>query len=63
MVAQMIKNLPPMQKSQVQFLSQEDPLKKGVINHSIFLPGEFHGQRSLAGNSLLGHKNQTWLND
>ena len=22
----------------------------------LFLPGEFHGQRSLAGNSPLGHK-------
>ena len=25
----------------------------------VFLPGEFHGQRSLAGYSLWGHKGQT----
>ena len=26
-----------------------------MANHSIFLPGKFHGQRSLVGYSLLGH--------
>ena len=29
----------------------------------VFLPGESHGQRSLAGYSLWGHKNQTRLTD
>ena len=29
----------------------------------VFLPGEFHGQRSLAGYSLWGHKGQTWLSN
>ena len=28
---------------------QEDPLEKGMAAHSVFLPGEPHGQRSLAG--------------
>ena len=37
MVAQMIKNLPAMQKNQAQFLNQEDPLEKGMINHSSIL--------------------------
>ena len=37
MVAQMIKILPAMQKNQVQFLNQEDPLEKEMINHSSIL--------------------------
>ena len=45
----MVKNLPAMQETWVQSLGQEDPLEKGVAAHSRFLPGEFHGQRSLAG--------------
>ena len=37
----------------VQSLGWEDPLEKGMATHSIilFLPGEFHGQKSLAGYS------------
>ena len=27
----------------------EDPLEKEMATHSVFLPGKFHGQRSLAG--------------
>ena len=30
LIAQMVKNLPTMQKTLVQFLGQEDPLKKGI---------------------------------
>ena len=40
-----------MQKTWVQSLSQEDPLEKETATHSIFLPGEFHGQRNLEGYS------------
>ena len=29
----------------------------------VFLPGKFHGQRSLAGYSPLGHKSGTWLSN
>ena len=28
-IAQLVKNLPAMQETQVQFLGQEDPLEKG----------------------------------
>ena len=35
----------------VQSLGWEDPLEKGRIPILVFLPGELHGQRSLAGNS------------
>ena len=50
--AQMVKNLPATQEIQVQFLAQEDPLEKGMAEWqptTVFLPGEFHRQRSLEG--------------
>ena len=50
----MIKNLPGMQETQVQFLGQEDPLEKEMSTHSSML-AEFHGQSSLASYSLWGH--------
>ena len=40
LVAQMVKNLPAMQKTQVQPLEQEDPLKKGMEAHSSILTWE-----------------------
>ena len=43
-------------ETQVQFLSQEDLLENGMATHSIFLPGESHGQRSLVGYSPWGRK-------
>ena len=33
-LAQMVKNPPVMQETQVHFLGQEDPLEKGMITHS-----------------------------
>ena len=36
-VAQMVKNLPAMQKTWVQSLSWEDPLEKGIATHSSIL--------------------------
>ena len=42
LVAQMVKNLPVMQETRVQSLSQEDPLEKGRATHSITLAGEPH---------------------
>ena len=41
----MVKNLPAVQETGVQSVGQEDPLEKGMV----FLPGESHGKRSLAG--------------
>ena len=55
-VAQMIKNLPAMQETQVLSLGWEDPLEKEMATHSIFLHGEFHGQRTLVSYSLWCHK-------
>ena len=71
-MAQMVKNLPAMQETWVRSVGQEDHLEKGMATHSnfgvkipwrrtwlltlVFLPGEFHGQRSLVGHSSWGHK-------
>ena len=50
-MAQTVKNLPAMQETQVQYLSQEDLLKKGLAMHSSILswrtvwtnePGRLH---------------------
>ena len=49
-MAQTVKNLPAMRETWFQSLSQEDPLEKGTATHSVLLPGEFHGQRSLVKN-------------
>ena len=37
LVAQMLKNLPVMQETQVQSLGLEDPLEKGMATHSSIL--------------------------
>ena len=54
-MAQMLKNLPVLRKTWVRSLGWEDPLEKGMATQ-VFLPGEFHGEKSLAGYSLWGHK-------
>ena len=37
-------------------MGQDDPLEKGIAPTPVFLPGEFHGQRSLVGYSPWGLK-------
>ena len=37
LVAQLVKNLPAMQETPIQFLGQEDPLEKGQATHSSIL--------------------------
>ena len=37
LVAQLVKNLPTMQETPVQFLGQEDPLEKRMATHSSIL--------------------------
>ena len=37
MVAQMVKNLPAVQETQVKFLGQEEPLEKEVATHASIL--------------------------
>ena len=55
-MAQMVKNLPAMQETQVRSLGQEDSLEKGMATHFSILVGEFHRQTSLASYSPLGCK-------
>ena len=40
LVAQMVKNLPAMQETQVHSLGQEDPLQKEMATHSSILAWE-----------------------
>ena len=47
-------NLPSVQETQVRSLGREDPLEKERLPSPIFWPGEFHGQRILAGYSPWG---------
>ena len=37
LVAQTVKNLPAMKKTWVRSLGREDPLEKGIANHSSIL--------------------------
>ena len=55
-VGSVIKSLPFNAGSAGSILGQEDPLEEGMAPHSIFLPAEPHGQRSLVGYSPWGRK-------
>ena len=50
-----------MQDTQVQSLGWEGPLEEGMAPTPVFLPGESHGQRSLAGYSPRVVKSQARL--
>ena len=53
----MVENLPAMREIPVCIPWQEVPLEKGMALHTpVFLPGEFHGQRSLGCYSPWGLK-------
>ena len=45
-----------MQVTWFRSLGLEDLLEKEMAMHLVFLPGEFHGQRSLVDCSLWDHK-------
>ena len=55
-----VKN-PAKQEMQGQCLGREDLLDKERATHAVLLPGESHGQRSLAGCSPWGRKSWTQL--
>ena len=56
LMAQMVNNPLAMWEAQVPLLGQEDPWRREWLPTPMFLPGEFYGQRSLAGYSPSGHK-------
>ena len=51
-----IKNPPAMREMLVWSLGWDDPLEEEMATTPVFLPGESHGQRSLAGYSPWGCK-------
>ena len=52
----MAKNLPAMQETLVQSLGGKIPRRREWKHTPVFLPGEFHAQRSWLGYSPWGHK-------
>ena len=49
LVAQIVKNLPTMQETQILSLGWKIPSRREWLSIPVFLPGEFHEQRSLVG--------------
>ena len=61
LVAQLVKNLPAMQKTWVRCLGWEDPLEKGKATTPVCWPGEFHGLYSPWGHKELDTTEQLLL--
>ena len=55
-VAQLVKNLPAMQETRVQFLGQEDPLEKEMAIHSNILACRIPWTEKPGGLQFMGHK-------
>ena len=55
-MAQMVKNLPAMQETQVQFLDWEDPLEKGITTHSSILDWRLPWTEEAGGLPSIGSK-------
>ena len=58
LVAQMVKNVPAMQETQVQSLSWEDTLEKGMATHSSILPWKIPWTEASGGLQSMG--SQSW---
>ena len=54
LVAQMVKNLPAVQETQVQSLSREDALEKEMATHFSILPWEIPWTEDLDGLQSMG---------
>jgi len=55
-MAQIVKNLPVMRRPGFNPRVGKIPWRKALLPTPVFLPEEFHRQRSLAGYSSWGHK-------
>ena len=53
---QTVKKPPAVRETWVRSLGRGDPLEEGKATTPAFLPGESHGQRSLAGYSPWGRR-------
>ena len=56
LVAQMVKNLPTIQETQVGSLGQEDPLEKKMAPHSSILAWRIPWTEESGGHSPWGRK-------
>ena len=54
LVAQMVKNLPAVQETQVQSLGWEDPLEKEVATHSSILAWKISWTEEYGGLQSMG---------
>ena len=66
LIAQLVNHLPAMQETWVRFLDLSGwkiPWRRKWQPTPVFLPGESHGQRSLAGYSPQDRKSRTRLSD
>ena len=52
----MVKNLLQCRRSRLDPWVGKSPWRREWLPAPVFLPGEFHGQRSLVGYSPWGHK-------
>ena len=56
LVSQTVKNLSEMRETWVDAQVEKVPWRREWLPTPVFLPGEFHGQRSLAGYSPWGRR-------
>ena len=64
LMVQMVNYLPAMQETQIQFLSREDPLEKGMATHSIIIVWRIPWtEESGRLQSMESAKSWTWLSD
>ena len=54
LVAQLVKNLPAVQETQVRSLGQEDPLEKEMANHSSILAWKIPWTEERGGLQSMG---------
>ena len=54
LVAQVVKNLPAMQETQVQSLSWDDPLEEGIVTHSSVLAWKIPWTEEPGGLQAMG---------
>ena len=62
-MSQMVKNLPAMQETWVQFLGQKDPLQKGMATHSGILAWRVSWTEEPNGLQSMGSQSQTRLSN
>ena len=63
LVAQMVKNPPPVQETSIRPLSREDPLEKEMATHSSILAWRIPWTEEPGGLQSMGSQSQTRLSD